>query len=96
MDEVYNGMLATGLPGLSWRKSQRSNPSGECVEIACLPAGQVAVRNSRHPMGTVLIYTDAEISAFVRGVKDGDFDDLLALPLVLPLVLRLCGVQTVT
>jgi Domain of unknown function (DUF397) len=78
MDEVYNGMKATGLPGLAWRKSGRSNPSGECVEIARLPAGRVAVRNSRHPMGTVLIYTHAEMSAFVRGVKDGDFDDLLA------------------
>jgi hypothetical protein len=77
--EVYNGMQATGLPGAAWRKSHRSSASGECVEIARLSAGQVAVRNSRHPMGAVLIYTHAEMSAFVRGVKDGDFDDLLGL-----------------
>jgi Domain of unknown function (DUF397) len=81
MDEVYNGMPATGLPGAAWRKSHRSSPSGECVEIACLPAGQVAVRNSRHPLGTVLIYTHAEMLAFVRGVKEGEFDDLLVLPI---------------
>ena len=80
MDKVHNGMKATGLPGVAWRKSHRSSPSGECVEIARLPAGQVAVRNSRHPLGEVLIYTRAEISAFVRGVKDGEFDDLLGRP----------------
>jgi hypothetical protein len=83
MSKAYNGMLATGLPGVAWRKSHRSTATGECVEIARLPAGEVAVRNSRHPLGTVLIYTRAEISAFVRGVKDGEFDDLLALPAVL-------------
>ena len=83
MDKVHNGMKATGLTGVAWRKSHRSSPSGECVEIARLPAGQVAVRNSRHPLGEVLIYTHAEISAFVRGVKDGEFDDLLRRPDVL-------------
>ncbi|NUS02602.1 MAG: DUF397 domain-containing protein, partial [Nonomuraea sp.] len=30
-----------------------------------------------HPQGPALVYTSAEISAFVRGVKDGDFDGLL-------------------
>jgi hypothetical protein len=39
--------------------------------------GEVAVRNSRHPDGPALIYTRAEIEAFVQGVKDGDFDQFL-------------------
>jgi hypothetical protein len=34
------------------------------------------VRNSRHPEGPALIYTRAEIEAFIGGAKDGDFDDL--------------------
>ena len=64
------------LGPVSWRKSVASNPNGDCVELALLPAGGVAVRNSRAPDGPALIYTSAEIAAFVRGAKAGEFDDL--------------------
>lgn len=77
MLEARNGMPATDLHGASWRKSRRSNSQGTCVELASLPGGTFAVRNSRHPGGPALIYTRAEIDAFILGVKDGDFDDLL-------------------
>jgi Domain of unknown function (DUF397) len=70
-----NGMPADQLR-VTWRKSKWSNPSGNCVEVAALPDGDVAVRNSRHPSGCALVYTRAEIRAFVAGVKDGEFDDL--------------------
>ena len=62
---------------LTWRKSAASNPNGDCVELAPLPAGGVAVRNSRAPAGTALIYTRAEIEAFLLGAKAGEFDDLV-------------------
>jgi hypothetical protein len=69
-----------GIPGdqlgAAWRKSTWSNPSGDCVEVAALPDGGVAVRNSRYPSGPALIYTRAEIRAFIAGAKSGDFDDL--------------------
>lgn len=71
------GLGSAGLPDVTWRKSRRSNPSGNCVELARLPAGQVAVRNSRQPAGPVLIWTRDEMAAFVRGAKDGQFDSLL-------------------
>ncbi len=70
-----NGMPAGQLP-VAWRKSSWSNPSGNCVEVAPLPDGGIAVRNSRHPSGPALVYTRAEISAFLAGVKNGEFDDL--------------------
>jgi hypothetical protein len=62
---------------LAWRKSRRNNPQGNYVEVAPLPDGGVAVRNSRHRDGPVLLYTRAEMTAFVLGAKDGEFDDLL-------------------
>ncbi|MGW1558009.1 DUF397 domain-containing protein [Streptomyces sp. NPDC002144] len=77
MQHVSNGTSADRLTGVVWRKSRYSNPEGNCVELAVLPDGSVAVRNSRHPEGPALVYPRAEISAFVRGVKDGDFDGLL-------------------
>jgi hypothetical protein len=34
------------------------------------------MRNSRHPAGPALVYTRAEITAFLAGAKSGEFDDL--------------------
>ncbi|MCP2324777.1 hypothetical protein HDA40_003284 [Hamadaea flava] len=63
---------------LTWRKSGRSNASGNCVEVARLPEGSgVAIRNSRNPDGPALVFTAEEIAAFVAGVRDGEFDDLV-------------------
>ena len=61
---------------LTWRKSRASNPRGDCVELARLAGGAVAVRNSRDPHGPALVYTPAEIAAFLEGAKAGEFDDL--------------------
>jgi Domain of unknown function (DUF397) len=75
---IYNGMPASEVPVSRWHKSRRSNPSGNCVELARLSDGSgVALRNSRDPDGPALIYTRAEIEAFLRGAADGDFDHLL-------------------
>jgi hypothetical protein len=72
---VENGVTA-GQLAVAWRKSKASNPSGACVEVAMLPDGEIAVRNSRHPSGPALIYTRAEVAAFLAGAKAGEFDDL--------------------
>jgi hypothetical protein len=74
---TYNGVPAGDLIDVSWYKSHRSNSQGNCVELAELPDGSVAVRNSRHPSGPALVYTKAEIRALIQGAKAGDFDSLL-------------------
>ena len=46
------------------------------MELAELPGDAIAVRNSRYPSGPALIYTRAEVAAFLSGAKNGEFDDL--------------------
>lgn len=77
MRRTHNGMAATDLLGVHWQKSRHSNSQGNCVELAQLPGGDVAVRNSRFPDGPALIYTRAEIEAWILGAKDGEFDGLI-------------------
>ncbi len=59
-----------------WKKSSYSGANG-CVEVAFI-AGQVAVRDSKHrsksQRGPALVFTPVEWDAFLRGVRDGEFD----------------------
>ncbi len=73
---IYNGMPAGDLTDVQWRHAGRHGSAG--VEMAKLPDGQIAVRNSADPQGPALIYTRAEIEALIGGAQDGDFDALLA------------------
>lgn len=76
MSSVPNGVRASAL-GARWIKSSHSNAEGNCVEVAVLAGGRIAMRNSRDPEGPALVYTPAEVAAFVAGAKDGEFDHLL-------------------
>jgi Domain of unknown function (DUF397) len=57
---------------LSWVKSSYSGgQGGNCVEVAALPDGGRAVRDSKDPGGPVLAFAAGQWEAFVRGIKDG-------------------------
>lgn len=59
-----------------WRKASFSAPGGNCVELAPLPEGGVAVRDSKDPQGLMLRFTPAEWAAFSAGMAAGEFDSL--------------------
>lgn len=61
---------------LKWRKASASTVDGNCVELAPLPAGGVAVRDSKDPGGPTLRFTPAEWNAFAAGMAAGEFDSL--------------------
>ncbi|GHJ24860.1 DUF397 domain-containing protein [Streptomyces albus] len=67
-EELY----AMDISDAVW-ESAPGGPDDERVEIAQLPGGAVAMRNSKEP-DVVLRYTAAEWRAFVLGARDGEFD----------------------
>ncbi|KPC62513.1 DUF397 domain-containing protein [Streptomyces chattanoogensis] len=75
---IANGIPSDEIAGVTWLKAQASLGAGECVEVASLPGGEVAVRNSRHPEGPALIFTKAELRAFLEGAKSSEFDGIAA------------------
>lgn len=75
MSQVTNGVPATLRYAVTWRKSSHSNPYGNCVELAALAGGGIAVRNSREPAGSSQVYTRSAMTAFVRAVKEGEFEE---------------------
>lgn len=55
-----------------WRRSSAC-ASGNCVEAARF-AGRVLVRDAKNPDQTPLSFDEDEWTAFVEGVKKGEFD----------------------
>ncbi len=72
MSTTAYGMSASDITA-PWLKSSYSGPQGNCVEVAFLDRGEVAMRNSRHPDGAVLVFTRTEWEAFLSGARDGEF-----------------------
>lgn len=52
-----------------WRKSTRSNNGGACVEVARNLSEVVAVRDSKHREGAVLIFGHDQWRSFLSGTK---------------------------
>ncbi|MFF7205354.1 DUF397 domain-containing protein [Streptomyces sp. NPDC008141] len=73
-----NGVAASDIHGAVWTKASASVGEGNCVEVARLEGGAVAMRNSRFPNGPALVYTASELAAFLVGAKAGEFDRMVS------------------
>ncbi|BAJ27043.1 MULTISPECIES: DUF397 domain-containing protein [Kitasatospora] len=64
------------LHGVQWVKSSRSGNGGNCVEAALgAHAAVMPVRDSKDPMGAVLLFPTAAWSAFVTAAA-GEFGEV--------------------
>jgi Domain of unknown function (DUF397) len=59
--------------GLRWFKSSASGANG-CVEVAHVPGGGIALRDSKDHSKTPHIFDRNEWAAFLTGAKAGEFD----------------------
>lgn len=57
-----------------WHKSTRSADNQNCVEVADNLPQVVAVRDTKNRDAGTLLFTHDEWTAFVSGVKAGEFD----------------------
>jgi len=57
-----------------WVKSSRSANQGQCVEASRPVVDTVYVQDSKDPGVNILAFTGDAWTAFVTGVKNGEFD----------------------
>jgi hypothetical protein len=60
-----------------WRTSSFSGNNGTCVEVSALPDGHIAMRNSKRPDDGTILFTPAEVNAWISAIKAGELDDLV-------------------
>ena len=61
------------LTGVRWFKSSASSTNG-CVEVAHLPEGGIAVRDTKDRGKPPHFFTRHEWECFLTGAKNGEFD----------------------
>lgn len=72
-----HGVRTEDITRAAWRKSSMSGYNGSCFEIARLVTDRVGVRDTKDKgSGPVLIFNQDEWTAFLAGVKAGEFDSI--------------------
>lgn len=65
--------MSDDLSAARWIRSRACSTDG-CVEVAHLADGSVAIRDSKDLRKAAHVFDQQEWSAFVAGIKNGDFD----------------------
>jgi Domain of unknown function (DUF397) len=65
--------MTSDISGAQWTKSRACSAEG-CVEIAHLPNGDVALRDSKDISKAAHIFNRGEWNAFLTGARNGEFD----------------------
>ncbi|MET9878467.1 DUF397 domain-containing protein [Actinacidiphila glaucinigra] len=73
MQEGKADLYARDLTEARWVKSSKSGYLPECVEVADLGGGAVAIRDSENKDLPPLRFTAQEWTAFREGVREGEF-----------------------
>lgn len=66
-------MTAKDVSSAAWITSRFCSASA-CVQVAHLPGGMVAIRDSKDTARPAHVFDRTEWAAFIDGVKAGDFD----------------------
>ncbi len=67
--------LAQELARAEWRKASASGANnGNCLEVAPLSDGRVAIRDTEAPERAPYVVREAVWVAFIDGAKRGEFD----------------------
>jgi Domain of unknown function (DUF397) len=65
--------MTQDLREMRWVRSRACSSDG-CVEVAHLADGRVAIRDSKDVRKAAHVFDREEWSAFITGVKNGEFD----------------------
>ncbi|GAA2275331.1 hypothetical protein GCM10010145_37850 [Streptomyces ruber] len=72
MNHPQAELYASDLTEAIWRKASASGAEHDCVEIADLPGGARAVRDSKQPNRKPLYFSASEWVAFQRSIIVGE------------------------
>lgn len=68
-------MTRADLSRVVWHKSSRSGLNGgseECVEVAALDDGRIALRDSKHPNGAVLFLPHVQLATWISRMQHNE------------------------
>jgi hypothetical protein len=69
--------MTPDMSDVTWITSRACNNSA-CVQVAHLPGGMVALRDSKDTGKAAHVFDGEEWGAFLAGVKNGEFDQPVA------------------
>ncbi|MDI3423370.1 DUF397 domain-containing protein [Streptomyces luteolus] len=71
-NELDPEWVESQLRDAQWLTSSASSGGTNCVQVAFLDQGIVALRDSKNPNRAPHLFTDSEYDAFISGIQNGE------------------------